>query len=147
MCSVPQGANPLTEIIRAEIGDGGPMPFARFMALALYHPEFGYYEKDTGQVGRRGDFITSVSVGAVFGQLLAFRFAKNGAGDDQALAFDLEQAVAFKILYRKKENRRFGNENGGENRQRDAPTQAAGLQFRDGSRNPAPNTARRRISR
>ena len=76
MCSVPQGANPLTEIIRAEIGDGGPMPFARFMALALYHPEFGYYEKDTGQVGRRGDFVTSVSVGAVFGQLLAFRFAK-----------------------------------------------------------------------
>jgi SAM-dependent MidA family methyltransferase len=76
MCSVPQGANPLTEIIRAEIVEGGPMPFARFMALALYHPEFGYYEKDTGQVGRRGDFVTSVSVGAVFGQLLAFRFAK-----------------------------------------------------------------------
>ena len=76
MCSVPQGANPLTEIIRAEIVEGGPMPFARFMALALYHPEFGYYEKDTGQVGRRGDFVTSVSVGAVFGQLLAFRVAK-----------------------------------------------------------------------
>ncbi len=76
MCAVPQGANPLAELIRAEIGDGGPMPFARFMALALYHPEFGYYNKDTGQVGRRGDFVTSVSVGAVFGQLLAFRFAK-----------------------------------------------------------------------
>ena len=76
MCSVPQGANPLTESICAEIVEGGPMAFARFMALALYHPEFGYYEKDTDQVGRRGDFVTSVSVGAVFGQLLAFRFAK-----------------------------------------------------------------------
>ena len=76
MDAVPQGANPLADIIRAEIGDSGPMPFARFMALALYHPEFGYYEKDSGQVGRRGDFVTSVSVGAVFGQLLAFRFAQ-----------------------------------------------------------------------
>ena len=75
MCSVPQEANPLTEIIRTEIRDGGPMTFARFMAQALYHPEFGYYEKDTGQVGLRGDFVTSVSVGEVFGQLLAFRFA------------------------------------------------------------------------
>ena len=52
------------------------MPFARFMELALYHPEFGYYEKDADRVGRRGDFVTSVSVGAVFGQLLAFRFAE-----------------------------------------------------------------------
>ena len=76
MCAVPQGANPLTGMIRAEIDDDGPMPFARFMELALYHPEFGYYEKDSDQVGRRGDFVTSVSVGAVFGQLLAFRFAK-----------------------------------------------------------------------
>ncbi len=76
MCAVPQGANPLTEIIRAEIGATGPMPFARFMELALYHPEFGYYEIGADQVGRRGDFITSVSVGEVFGQLLAFRFAQ-----------------------------------------------------------------------
>ena len=76
MDAVPQGANPLADIIRAEIGDSGLIPFARFMALALYHPEFGYYEKDSGKVGRRGDFITSVSVGAVFGQLLAFRFSQ-----------------------------------------------------------------------
>ena len=76
MDAVPQGANPLAEIIRAEIGDGSPMPFARFMELALYHPEFGYYETDAGQVGREGDFVTSVSVGAVFGQLLAFRFSQ-----------------------------------------------------------------------
>ena len=76
MCAVPQGANPLAEMIRAEISNDGPMPFARFMELALYHPEFGYYEKDADRVGRRGDFVTSVSVGAVFGQLLAFRFAE-----------------------------------------------------------------------
>ena len=76
MCAVPQGANPLAGMIRAEIDDDGPMPFARFMELALYHPKFGYYEKEASQVGRQGDFVTSVSVGAAFGQLLAYRFAK-----------------------------------------------------------------------
>ena len=63
-------------MIRAEIDDNGPMLFARFMELALYHPKFGYYEKEASQVGRQGDFVTSVSVGAAFGQLLAYRFAK-----------------------------------------------------------------------
>ena len=76
MCAVPQGANPLAGMIRAKIDDDGPMPFARCMELALYHPEFGYYEKEASQVGRQGDFVTSVSVGAAFGQLLAYRFAK-----------------------------------------------------------------------
>ena len=76
MTAVPQGANPLTEKIRAEIEASGPMPFARYMELALYHPDWGYYETEAGQVGRGGDFITSVSVGAAFGQLLACRFAE-----------------------------------------------------------------------
>ncbi len=45
------------------------------MEAALYHPEHGYYERGTSQVGRAGDFITSVSVGSVFGEMLAMRFA------------------------------------------------------------------------
>lgn len=43
--------------------------------MALYHPELGYYAKSGGQVGRGGDFYTSVSVGPLFGKLLARRFA------------------------------------------------------------------------
>lgn len=66
----------LQQIIHAEIESGGPMTCARFMELALYHPEYGYYEKRSNQVGRSGDFITSVSVGDLFGRLLAERFAK-----------------------------------------------------------------------
>ena len=31
--------------IRAEIRSSGPITFARFMELALYHPEFGYYTR------------------------------------------------------------------------------------------------------
>src|ERR1700722_937955 len=66
----------LVEIIRAEAAKNGILPFARFMELALYCPVHGYYEKQKDSVGRRGDFYTSVSVGNVFGQLLAFQFAE-----------------------------------------------------------------------
>lgn len=52
------------------------MPFARFMELALYCPKLGYYETKRDTVGRRGDFYTSVSVGNLFGELLAFQFAE-----------------------------------------------------------------------
>jgi len=64
------------EIIRREIGERGVLPFARFMELALYAPDCGYYEMESGNVGKRGDFYTSVSVGNLFGELLAFQFAK-----------------------------------------------------------------------
>ncbi len=46
------------------------------MELALYCPLCGYYEKKTDTPGRRGDYYTSVSVGPLFGQLLAFQFAR-----------------------------------------------------------------------
>ncbi len=53
----------------------GVISFARFMELALYCPVCGYYEKEKDNLGRGGDFITSVSVGSLFGELLAFQFA------------------------------------------------------------------------
>lgn len=66
----------LHEIIQAEIALRGIMPFQRFMELALYCPEYGYYEKESDTVGKAGDFQTSVSVGPLFGSLLAFQFAE-----------------------------------------------------------------------
>lgn len=47
------------------------------MAAALYEPDLGYYARGTRQVGRTGDFFTSVSVGPVFGELLARRFLRD----------------------------------------------------------------------
>src|SRR5215469_15728541 len=67
----------LAEIIRDEIvARSGELPFDRFMELALYCPKLGYYETKRDIVGRRGDFYTSVSVGNLFGELLAFQFAE-----------------------------------------------------------------------
>src|ERR1022692_3245167 len=69
-----QVVSTLLEIVRHEIHKSGVLPFARFMELALYCPDCGYYEKKM-DIGRRGDFYTSVSAGELFGQLLAFQFA------------------------------------------------------------------------
>jgi len=66
----------LEEIIREQIRNSGPLPFPSFMGLALYHPEHGYYGKGPGRTGRGGDFYTSVSVGSVFGELMAGQFCE-----------------------------------------------------------------------
>jgi SAM-dependent MidA family methyltransferase len=60
--------------IQSILAERGPMPFRDFMELALYHPEHGYYGSGRAALGRKGDYFTNVSVGAVFGQLLAFQF-------------------------------------------------------------------------
>jgi SAM-dependent MidA family methyltransferase len=66
----------LIQIIRAEIGANGPISFARFMELALYHPDRGYYASGRANIGRGGDFFTNVSVGPLFGKFLAAQFAE-----------------------------------------------------------------------
>ncbi len=60
----------MTEQIRAEIERRGPIPFERFMELALYG-EQGFYVHGGGRAGRRGDFLTSPEVGPLFGAVLA----------------------------------------------------------------------------
>jgi SAM-dependent MidA family methyltransferase len=67
---------PLESLICQEIDRSGPIPFARFMELALYCPELGYYDRFPHRIGATGDFYTSVSVGPVFGRLLANQFAR-----------------------------------------------------------------------
>jgi SAM-dependent MidA family methyltransferase len=64
------------KILRHEMDANGPISFARFMAIALYCPKFGYYERRPAVIGSRGDFYTSVSISPVFGQLLAWQFAE-----------------------------------------------------------------------
>jgi SAM-dependent MidA family methyltransferase len=49
--------------------------FSEYMDLVLYHPEHGYYSSDAVKIGfRGGDFFTSVSLGADFGELLGVQF-------------------------------------------------------------------------
>lgn len=110
----------------------GPLPFAQVMELALYHPEHGYYGAGPRRIGRRGDFFTSVSVGPLFGKLLAlqairewqtlgepadFTIIEQGAHDGQ-LAEDVLTALEGRSLrylivepnpyYREAQSQRLG---------------------------------------
>jgi len=67
---------PLVEFIRQTIRAQGPQSFAWFMQQALYHPERGYYSSGRCTIGRKGDYFTNVSVGPLFGQLLAGQFVE-----------------------------------------------------------------------
>jgi SAM-dependent MidA family methyltransferase len=58
------------------IRERGPMTVAAFIELALYHPEFGYYTRAARRSGRAGDFLTSVDVGPLFGELLAVQLSE-----------------------------------------------------------------------
>jgi NADH dehydrogenase [ubiquinone] 1 alpha subcomplex assembly factor 7 len=60
---------PLEILIRTRIAAEGPMPVAEYMALALGHPEHGYYMKGD-PFGTDGDFITAPEIGQVFGELI-----------------------------------------------------------------------------
>ena len=51
----------LGELIRAEISDSGPISVERYMALALDHPDHGYYNTQA-PFGAQGDFITAPDI-------------------------------------------------------------------------------------
>ena len=99
--------------IRREIRDSGPMPFARFMALALYDPEGGYYRSADARPGRGGDFITAPELHPIFGELTAvavedawvalgrpdpFIIEEHGAGEG-ALALPMLSGLPATIRY------------------------------------------------
>jgi len=66
----------LANRIVGKIREFGPLPFPEFMEMALYDPEAGYYARRANQVGRAGDFFTSVTAGPLFGRLLATHIAQ-----------------------------------------------------------------------
>ncbi len=61
----------LQELILETIRRKGPVTFERYMALCLYHPEFGYYMRATGRTGMGGDYFTSPDLHPVFARLIA----------------------------------------------------------------------------
>jgi SAM-dependent MidA family methyltransferase len=98
----------LVERIRDEIRRDGPMPFARFMALALYDLEGGYYRAAEARPGWAGrDFLTAPELHPIFGATLSaglrqawlalgspgrFSIREHGAGEG-ALARSILDAV------------------------------------------------------
>ena len=89
---------PLELFICSEIAEKGSMTFARFMEVALYHPEFGYYTAPQAaqRIGRGGDFYTSVSVGETFGALLAHQFTEMWEAMGKPFQFNLLELGAHR---------------------------------------------------
>ena len=63
--------NRLERLIAEEIQNSGPIDFARFMELALYHPKLGYYSSGRVRSDWNGDFVTSPELDPAFGGLWA----------------------------------------------------------------------------
>ena len=63
-------------IEREIVAAGGWIPFYRYMELALYAPDFGYYSSGTQKFGKGGDFITAPELTPLFGQALAAQVAE-----------------------------------------------------------------------
>jgi len=73
---VSLGHPELIAAISSEIIRNGPIPFVRFMELALYHPQYGYYMRqpdgaDHERIGWSGDFYTSSDVHPILGRAIA----------------------------------------------------------------------------
>jgi len=64
---------PAGALLAAEIRRHGPISFRRFMEVALYHPEHGYYRGPRDRFGMQGDFFTAEQIQPVFGILIAAR--------------------------------------------------------------------------
>ncbi|HWV23141.1 MAG TPA: SAM-dependent methyltransferase, partial [Thermomicrobiales bacterium] len=71
----PSGNPALLDLLREEIRTTGPITFARFMDVALYHDPHGYYRAPHRKPGRGGDFITSPELHPFFGFTLARQIA------------------------------------------------------------------------
>ena len=60
----------MRDVIAAEVAESGPIPFERFMQLALYG-ETGFFSSTRLRSEKAGDFLTSPEVSPMFGETLA----------------------------------------------------------------------------
>ena len=63
-------ADNIVEYLKRLIKSEGRITFARYMDVALYHPEFGYYCTDKPKIGKDGDYYTGPDVHPFMGQVL-----------------------------------------------------------------------------
>lgn len=88
----------LRSLLVAEIAANGPITFARFMDLALYHPEHGYYTAGPPPVGPDGDYFTSSDVSPLFGAALGRQMHDLWLGLGSPARFDVLELGAGRGL-------------------------------------------------
>jgi SAM-dependent MidA family methyltransferase len=86
----PAPSRDFLAVFQEHAGSGATMTFERFMELALYHPQVGYYRRPQRRVGYGpgADFFTAASSGPVFGELIAAAcLALLGSRDPRGMTF------------------------------------------------------------
>ena len=84
----------LKEVIVARIQEEGAITFREFMALALYHPQLGYYCSPREKMGRGGDYLTSPEVSPIFGALVGRQLREMWDALGRPPAFPVTEAGA-----------------------------------------------------
>lgn len=84
----------LKEAIIARIEAEGAIPFREFMAMALYHPQLGYYCSPGERLGRSGDYMTSPETGPVFGAMVGRQLREMWDVMGRPEAFDVVEGGA-----------------------------------------------------
>ena len=93
----------MVRLLREEIAQAGPITFARFMDLALYHPEHGYYtglssNPEHERIGWNGDYYTNSDVHEALGWAIAKQLAEMDEVLDRPLPFTVVEMGAGKGL-------------------------------------------------
>jgi len=78
----------LETILVERINEKGPLPFAAFMQLALYHPKHGYYAHSP-RTGWEGHFVTSPELDPAYGALWARAFEEVWTSLDRPAGFTI----------------------------------------------------------
>ena len=80
----PGAAPEFLAIFREHADAAGAVTFARFMELALYDPQVGYYRRERPRVGygAGSDFFTASTSGPIFGELISAACIKLLGGRD-----------------------------------------------------------------
>lgn len=95
----------IKKLICDEIKQTGSITFARYMDLALYAPQLGYYRASRPKFGKEGDFVTAPEISSLFSACIAqqckeisthlptFQILEFGAGSGK-MACDILQTLA-----------------------------------------------------
>lgn len=90
---------PLKTLLLDTLRRSGPITFARYMTLCLYHPEHGYYMQGRERTGVRGDYFTSSDLHPVFTRLIARQAAEMWENLDRPARFTWVEMGAGRGLF------------------------------------------------
>lgn len=91
----------LSQLLADMIQQNGPITFADFMRMALYHPSYGYYAgggQGREPVGWEGDYFTSVDLHPLWGETIARQLRQMWQLLGQPARFDVVEPGAGRGL-------------------------------------------------